>query len=72
MILTPLRIDLRTVIPARLIYQGALLPHLGLNLLDVIEIVGECGMNLGERDGRNMGNDLVRGKTLVLVPGDDV
>lgn len=72
MILAPLRIHQRRVIPARRIYQGALLSHLGLNLLDVIEIVGESGVNLRERDGRNVRNDLVRGKTLVLLPSDDV
>jgi hypothetical protein len=71
MIIT-LRINLRKVIPARFVYQGALLPHLCLNFLDVIEIPGERDVYVGERDGRNLGNDLVRGKPLVLMPIDDV
>jgi hypothetical protein len=61
MILT-LRIDLRKVIPARFVYKDALLAHLCLDFLDVIEIPGESGVYVGERDCRNLGNDLVRGK----------
>jgi hypothetical protein len=64
MILTPLHIDLRRVIPARILHKGALLPHLGLDLLDVIKIVSEGGVYLGERDGRDVRNDLVRRKPL--------
>lgn len=71
MILT-LRIDLRKVIPARFVYKGALLAHLCLDFLDVIEIPGERGMYVGQRDRRNVGNDLVRCKLLVLMPGDYV
>ncbi len=72
MILTPLHIDLRRVIPARILYKGALLPHLGLDLLDVIKIVSEGGVYIGERDGRDVSNDLVRRKPLMLLPSDDV
>jgi hypothetical protein len=71
MILT-LRIDLRKVIPARFVYKGALLAHFCLDFLDVIEIPGERGVYVGQRDGRNLENDIVRDKPLVLVPGDDV
>ena len=50
MILAPLRIKLRRVIPARLVHKRALLPHLCLDLLDVIEIPGERGVYVGESD----------------------
>jgi len=49
MILT-LRIDLRKVIPARFVYKVALLAHLCLDFLDVIEIPGERGVYVAERD----------------------
>jgi hypothetical protein len=45
-----LRIDLRKVIPARFVNKGALLAHLCLDFLDVIEIPGERGVYVGERD----------------------
>ncbi len=50
MILKPLRIKLRRVIPARFVYQRALRPHVRLNLLDVIEIPGERGVYVAESD----------------------
>ena len=50
MILTPLRIKLRRVISARFVYKRALLTHLRLDLLDVIEIPCERGVYVGESD----------------------
>jgi len=50
MILFPLRIDLGRMIPARLLCKGTLFPYLRLDLFDMIEIIDERGVYLGERD----------------------
>src|ERR1035438_9771203 len=41
-------------------------------LLNVIEIVGEGGMDVGESDRRNVRHDLVGGHALVLMPHHDI
>ena len=61
MILTPLRIDLRWVTPARLACKGPFLPHLCLDFLDMIEIVGERCVYFGKRKGRYMRDNLIGG-----------
>src|ERR1039458_2406299 len=42
------------------------------DLLNVIEIVGEGGMDVGESDRRNVRHDLVGGHALVLMPHHDI
>lgn len=46
----------------------ALRAHLLLDLLHVLEVVGEGGMDVGQSDGWNVGDDLVGSHALVLVP----
>src|ERR1039457_5185246 len=46
--------------------------HLLPDLLEVIEIVGEGGMDVGESDRRNVRHDLVGGHALVLMPHHDI
>jgi hypothetical protein len=52
--------------------ERPLVPHLLLYLVDVIEVVSECGMDVAESDGRNVRDNLVRSHTLVLMPHHDV
>jgi hypothetical protein len=42
------------------------------DLLNVIEIVGEGGVDVGESDRRNVRHDLVGGHALVLMPHHDI
>src|ERR1039457_4491003 len=60
------------MIAAELFRQRTLRPHLFLNLLDVIEVIGKRGMNVSERDGGNVGDNLVGSHALVLMPHYDV
>ena len=46
--------------------------HLVLDFLDVIEIVGEGGMDVDESDSRNVRHDLVGGHALMLVPHHNI
>ena len=45
----------------------ALRTHLLLDLLDVIEVIGQGGVDIGERDSRNVGDDLGR-HALMFMP----
>ena len=48
------------------------LGHLLLNFLNVVPVVGECGVDIGQRELREAGDDLVRAATLQLMPNIDV
>ena len=43
-----------------------------LNLFHVIEVVGERGMHVGERNGGDVRDDLVGGHALMLVTHNDI
>ncbi len=57
---------------AELLGKCAFLAHLFLNLLNVIEVVSEGGVDFGESDRGDVRNDLVWRHPLVLMPGHDV
>jgi catechol 2,3-dioxygenase-like lactoylglutathione lyase family enzyme len=50
----------------------ALVPHLLLDFFDVIEIIGKGRVNFGQGDRRHVGNDLVGGHALMLMPRNDI
>ena len=52
--------------------KRTLIPHLLLDFLDVIEIIGEGCVDVPESDSRNVRNDLVGGHALMLMPRDDI
>lgn len=60
------------MIPAELFREFALRPHLLLDLVNVIEIVGEGRVDIGERDRRNVGDNFVGCHTLLLMPYYDI
>lgn len=46
----------------------ALVPHLLLDFVEVVEIIGESRVNIGESEGGNVRDDLIRGHALMLMP----
>ena len=70
--LAQLGLDQRWVIAAELLHKLALSPHLFPYFRHVIEVVGERGVNVGERERWNLRNDIVGSHPLVLMPGHDV
>ena len=50
----------------------ALVPHLLLDLVQVVEIVGERRVNIGQSDGGHVGDDFVGGHALMLMPHYDI
>ena len=57
---------------AELFGECTLVPHLLLELADVIEIVGERSVDIRQSDRGHMGDDLVGSHSIVLMPDDDV
>ena len=60
------------MIAAGFVHQRTLSPHVILDLLDVIEVVGQRGMDVGELEGRDVRDDFVRAHPLVFRPYGDV
>jgi len=60
------------VIAAELLHKSALGPHLFLYFRHVVEIVGERGVDIGERERGDVRNDIVGSHPLVLMPDHDV
>ena len=50
----------------------ALSPHLLLDLVYVVEVVGERCMHVRQRDGRDVQDDFIRSHALIFVPNYDV
>ena len=71
-LLAQLRFNERRMIAAGFVHQRPFSPHVILDLLDVIEVVGQRGMDVGEREGRDVRDDLVRAHPLVFRPYGDV
>jgi hypothetical protein len=71
-ILTQFRFCQRGMVSPLLFHKFALRPHLALDFVNMIELIGEGCVNLGERERRNMRNDLVGSHPLVLMPANDV
>jgi hypothetical protein len=67
-----LRFEQGWITTAELLRKRALRPHLLLDLFDVIEVIGEGGMDIGESDGWKVGDDLVGRHALMLMPPHDV
>src|ERR1700674_352339 len=57
---------------AELFRIRALVPHLALDFVDVIEIVGQRSVNAGESNGGHVGDDLVGSHALMLMPYYDI
>lgn len=57
---------------SRVLRLIALGPDFVLDLITMIEVVGESGMHIGEGDGGYLGDDVIGTKTLLLVPDHDV
>jgi len=55
-----------------LVYVSTLGPHLPLDFVQVIEIVGKGRMNIRESNRGHVGDDLVGRHTLMLVPYHDI
>jgi hypothetical protein len=70
--LSPFRLKRRGLAAARLFRQGTLLPHLLLDFINVIEMVGKGRVNVCKSDRGRMRNDLIRGHMLMLVPRDNI
>lgn len=60
------------VVTAELVREFALGSHLLLDIVDVIEVVGEGRVDVGKSDRRNIGDDLVGSHALMLMPHDDI
>ena len=60
--------DQRCLRPAELLRLIPFCPHLCLDLLQVVEAVGERRMDISERERRNLSDNLVRAHPLVLMP----
>ena len=57
---------------ARCLRLSVLGLHLCADLVNMLEIVGQCRVDVGEREGRDLRNDFVGAQPLVLMPDDDV
>jgi hypothetical protein len=66
--LPPFRRERRGVVAAEFFRLRALLPHLLLDFVDVIEIVGKRRVNVRKSYRRRVGNDLIGGHVLMLMP----
>jgi hypothetical protein len=62
----------RRIATAELLGKRALRPHLLLSLFGVIEVMGESCLDVGESDGRKVGDNLVGRHALVLMPHHDI
>ena len=58
--------------PAEFFGEGTIRTHFLFDLLHVIEVVRERGVDVGERNSRDVKNDLVRAHALVFMPGGNV
>lgn len=67
-LLARFRFEQREMTTAGPLPKGALLLHVPLNLVRVVETVGQGGVDAGERDRRNVGGDLVGRRALALMP----
>ena len=66
------RLDQRWINTANLFGRRTLGAHLLLDFLNVIEIVSEGGVDVGESDRRNVRYDLVGGHALMRMPHHDI
>lgn len=57
---------------AKLLRGSLLLLHLVLDLLQVVEVVSQSGVDVGKCKRGNVGNDLVWSHPLVLMPRNNV
>jgi hypothetical protein len=71
-LLAQFRFDQGWLIAAELLRKRALISHLLLNVFDVVEVVSEGGVNIRERDRRNVRNDFIRRYDLMLMPYDNI
>jgi hypothetical protein len=62
----------RGVIRTVLFRDCVFVPHLQLDLLDVIEVVGESDVDVRESERRELSDYLVGAHSLMFVPCDDV
>jgi hypothetical protein len=70
--LAELRFEQGRLAAAELLRECALVSHLLLDLVDVLKIVGQRGVDAGEGDGRDMRYDLIGSQALMFMPRHDV
>jgi len=57
---------------AELLRLSPFCQHLCLDLLHVVEVVGERCMDIGERERRNLADNFIRAHPLVFVPHHNI
>ncbi len=72
MLAVPDRLAGATSVGLQGIGEGDVLGDLPVNVVAVIEVVGECGVDIGQRQLRELFDNIVRRLPLALVPRDDV